>query len=101
MFHRRRYLPELAASNKNLQAFGKRVAMNTPIQGTAADIIKIAMVKAARRLEKEKLDARIILQVHDELIIEAAEKDVEAAKILLRTAESAAERGLRCRHQLV
>lgn len=60
MFHRRRYLPELAASNKNLQAFGKRVAMNTPIQGTAADIIKIAMVKAARRLEKEKLDARII-----------------------------------------
>mgnify|MGYP001097483767 CR=1 FL=1 len=84
MFHRRRYLPELAASNKNLQAFGKRVAMNTPIQGTAADIIKIAMVKAARRLEKEKLDARIILQVHDELIIEAAEKDVEAAKILLR-----------------
>ena len=83
-FHRRRYLPELAASNKNLQAFGKRVAMNTPIQGTAADIIKIAMVKAARRLEKEKLDARIILQVHDELIIEAAEKDVEAAKILLR-----------------
>ena len=84
MFHRRRDLPELAASNKNLQAFGKRVAMNTPIQGTAADIIKIAMVKAARRLEKEKLDARIILQVHDELIIEAAEKDVEAAKILLR-----------------
>lgn len=84
MFHRRRYLPELAASNKNLQAFGKRVAMNTPIQGTAADIIKIAMVKAAQRLEKEKLDARIILQVHDELIIEAAEKDVEAAKILLR-----------------
>lgn len=84
MFCRRRYLPELSSSNKNLQAFGKRVAMNTPIQGTAADIIKIAMVKAARRLEKERLDARIILQVHDELIIEAAQKDVEAARILLR-----------------
>ena len=84
MFCRRRYLPELSSSNKNLQAFGKRVAMNTPIQGTAADIIKIAMVKAARRLKKEKLDARIILQVHDELIIEAAQKDVQAAKILLQ-----------------
>ncbi len=92
MFHRRRYLPELSSTNKNLQAFGKRVAMNTPIQGTAADIIKIAMVKAARRLEKERLDARIILQVHDELIIEAAQKDVEAAKILLRQEmENAAE----------
>lgn len=92
MFHRRRYLPELSSTNKNLQAFGKRVAMNTPIQGTAADIIKIAMVKAARRLEKERLDARIILQVHDELIIEAAQKDVEAAKILLQQEmENAAE----------
>ena len=84
LFNRRRYLPELAASNKNLQAFGKRVAMNTPIQGTAADIIKIAMVKAAQRLEEEKLDARLILQVHDELIIEAAEADVEKARILLQ-----------------
>ena len=84
MFHRRRYLPELAASNKNLQAFGKRVAMNTPIQGTAADIIKIAMVKAARRLQKEKLDARIILQVHDELIIEASEQDAQAAQLVLQ-----------------
>ena len=84
LFYRRRYLPELTATNKNLQAFGKRVAMNTPIQGTAADIIKIAMVKAAQRLEKEKLDARIILQVHDELIIEAAESDVDKARLLLQ-----------------
>ena len=84
LFYRRRYLPELTATNKNLQAFGKRVAMNTPIQGTAADIIKIAMVKAAQRLEKEKLDARIILQVHDELIIEAAEADVDKARLLLQ-----------------
>ena len=84
MFGRRRPMPELKSSNFNLRSFGERVALNMPIQGTAADIIKIAMVKAARRLEKEKLDARIILQVHDELIIEAAEKDVEAAKILLR-----------------
>ena len=83
-FHRRRYVPDINAKNYQLRSFSERVCMNTPIQGTAADIIKIAMVKAARRLEKEKLDARIILQVHDELIIEAAEKDVEAAKILLR-----------------
>lgn len=83
MYGRRRLIPELSASNKNVQAFGKRAAMNAPIQGTAADIIKIAMVKVYKRLKAEKLDARLILQVHDELIIEASEKDKErAAKIL-------------------
>lgn len=82
-FGRRRYIPELKNSNKNIQAFGKRAAMNAPIQGTAADIIKIAMVRVYERLKKEKLDARLILQVHDELIIETAEKDkAAAAKIL-------------------
>lgn len=82
-FGRRRYIPELKNSNKNIQAFGKRAAMNAPIQGTAADIIKIAMVRVYNRLKKEKLDARLILQVHDELIIETAENDkAAAAKIL-------------------
>lgn len=70
LFGRRRYLPELSSSNAMMRAFGERVARNAPIQGTAADIIKIAMIKVSRRLEEEKLDARLILQVHDELIVE-------------------------------
>ncbi len=77
LFNRRRYIPELKASNKNIQAFGKRVALNAPVQGTAADIIKIAMVKVFDRLKEEKLDAKLILQVHDELIIEAKESDAK------------------------
>ncbi|MGN0642668.1 MAG: DNA polymerase I [Huintestinicola sp.] len=83
MFGRRRYIPELSASNKNIQAFGKRAAMNAPVQGAAADIIKIAMVRVFRRLKEEKLDAQLILQVHDELIIEASEKDAERAAEVL------------------
>ncbi len=74
LFGRRRYLPELTSSNGMLRAFGERVARNMPIQGTAADIIKIAMVKVHNRIVREKLDARIIMQVHDELIIEAREE---------------------------
>ncbi len=82
-YGRRRYIPELKNSNKNIAAFGKRVAMNAPIQGTAADIIKIAMIKVFNRLRAEKLDATLILQVHDELIIEVSNADKEkAAKIL-------------------
>ena len=69
-YGRRRYIPELKASNANMRAFGKRVAMNAPIQGTAADVMKIAMLKVARRLEAEGLDAEIVMQVHDELVIE-------------------------------
>lgn len=83
MYGRRRYIPELKNSNKNVQAFGKRAAMNAPVQGTAADIIKIAMVKVFRRLKEEKLDARLILQVHDELIIEVSEKDADRAAAVL------------------
>jgi len=83
MFGRRRYIPELAAKNKNIQSFGKRAAMNAPVQGAAADIIKIAMVKVYRRLKEEGLDAHLILQIHDELIIEASEKDTERAAALL------------------
>ncbi len=83
MFGRRRPIPELKNSNKNVQAFGKRAAMNAPIQGTAADIIKIAMIKVYKRLKAEKLDARLILQVHDELIIEVKESDAERAAAVL------------------
>ncbi len=70
LFHRRRYLPELTSSNGALRAFGERVARNMPIQGTAADIIKIAMIKVYNRLEKELPEGRLIMQVHDELILE-------------------------------
>lgn len=87
---RRRYLPELTSSNHNLRAFGERVARNMPIQGTAADIIKIAMIKVYDRLKKENMQARLILQVHDELIVEAPENETEkAAKILKEEMENA------------
>ena len=79
MYGRRRYVPELKSSNKILQAAGKRIAMNTPVQGTAADIIKIAMVSVYERLKEEKLDAKLILQVHDELIVDSSEADAERA----------------------
>ena len=84
LFGRRRRIPELASSNKMLQAAGKRIAMNTPVQGTAADLIKIAMINVYRRLEAEKLDARLILQVHDELILEASQADAERTAVILR-----------------
>lgn len=79
LFGRRRYLPELAASNHMLRAFGERVARNMPIQGTAADIIKIAMVRVDRRLYAEGMESRLILQVHDELIVEAPEAEAHRA----------------------
>lgn len=84
MFKRRRYLPELTSSNFNLRSFGKRVAMNMPIQGAAADIIKIAMIKVENRLIEENLKARLILQVHDELIVEAPENEAEKVANILR-----------------
>lgn len=84
MLGRRRYIKELAAKNKNLQAFGERVAKNTPIQGTAADIIKIAMIKVYNRLKDSGLDARLILQVHDELIVEAREDCADKVAALLK-----------------
>ncbi len=77
LFHRRRYLPELKSKNFRTRSFGERAAMNTPIQGTAADIIKIAMIRVESRLERENIDARLILQVHDELIVEAKEEEAE------------------------
>ncbi len=83
MFGRRRYLPELKSSNFNMRSFGERVARNMPIQGAAADIIKIAMIRVSRRLESEGLQARMILQVHDELIVECPESEQERVKALL------------------
>ena len=84
IFGRRRYLPELSSSNFNMRAFGERVARNMPIQGAAADIIKLAMIRVENRLEKEKLRARLILQVHDELIVEAPEEEAQQVAALLK-----------------
>ena len=83
-FGRRRYIPELKASNANMRSFGKRVAMNAPIQGTAADVMKIAMLKVASRLEAEGLDAEIVMQVHDELIIEVKKSEAELCRRIVR-----------------
>lgn len=84
LFGRRRYIPEINAANKNVQAAANRIAMNTPIQGTAADIIKLAMIRVYRRLEREQLPARLILQVHDELIVEVKEEYAEQAAEILK-----------------
>ncbi|NLM83307.1 MAG: DNA polymerase I, partial [Clostridiales bacterium] len=83
LFGRRRPLPELKSTNNSVRSFGERAALNTPIQGTAADIIKIAMVRVFRRLKAEGCAARLILQVHDELIVEAPESEAGAVKALL------------------
>lgn len=85
LFGRRRYIPELASTKKMEQAFGERVAMNSPIQGTAADIIKLAMVNIDRKLKEKGYDARLILQVHDELIIEAHQDIAEEVRALLKS----------------
>ncbi len=91
LYARRRYIPELTAKNKNLQNFGERVAMNAPIQGTAADIIKIAMIHVAKRLKEESPASRLVLQVHDELIVEAPKTEREKVeKILVEEMEHAA-----------
>ncbi len=84
MCGRRRYLPELKSPNYNMRAFGERCAMNSPIQGTAADIIKMAMNRVHAALKEEGLKARMLLQVHDELIVEAPEEEAERVEALLR-----------------
>ena len=83
LFRRRRALPEIKASNFATRSFGERVALNMPIQGTAADIIKLAMVKVFQRLRAEGLEARLIMQVHDELIVECPQAEAEAVQTLL------------------
>ena len=84
IYGRRRELPELKSSNFNMRSFGERVALNMPIQGTAADIIKLAMVNVYNRLEREQLKAKLILQVHDELIVECPEEEAERVGMILK-----------------
>jgi len=92
MFGRRRKIPELASRNRNLQAFGERVAMNSPLQGSAADIIKIAMIRVHNALTESGMDARLIMQVHDELLVEAHRDCADRAReILVREMENAAK----------
>ncbi|MBP5198779.1 MAG: DNA polymerase I, partial [Lachnospiraceae bacterium] len=83
IYGRRRPIPELSQKNFMMRQFGERVAMNSPIQGTAADIMKIAMIKAWKRIKEENLKSRILLQVHDELLIETAEDEVEKVREIL------------------
>lgn len=84
ILNRRRYIPELKARNFNIRSFGERIAMNTPIQGSAADIIKIAMVKVYRELKRRNLKSKLILQVHDELIVQAHKDEVELVRDLVK-----------------
>lgn len=84
LFGRIRYIPELASKNYNIRAAGERFALNTPMQGTAADIIKIAMIRAAAEIRKQGLKSRLVLQVHDELIVYAAEGEEDAVKKILQ-----------------
>ncbi len=83
MFGRRRPIPELKSSNFMQRSFGERIAMNSPIQGTAADIIKIAMNRVDKRLKEEGYHSRIVLQVHDELLIEVKKEELENVKMIL------------------
>ena len=92
LYGRRRPMPELKSANRNTRAFGERVARNMPIQGTAADLIKRAMVNVGRRLREEGLRSRLILQVHDELIAECPEEEAERVRgLLTEEMESAAQ----------
>lgn len=96
MFNRRRYITEISSSNFNVRSFGERIALNTPIQGTAADIIKIAMINVSKRIKKERLMSRLILQIHDELIIEAYDDEIEdIKKILKEEMENAVDIGVK------
>lgn len=85
LFNRKREIPEILSSNYNMREFGKRVAMNTPIQGTSADIIKIAMVKVYKRLKEKNMKSKLILTVHDELLIETHKSEIEAVEKILKT----------------
>lgn len=90
LFNRRRYIPELKSNNFMVRQFGARAAMNTPIQGTAADIMKIAMIKVYKELKQRKMEAKIVLQVHDEMMIEAPKNEVEQVKEILKTSMESA-----------
>ena len=91
LFGRRRYIPELSSKNYMVREFGKRAAMNTPIQGTAADIMKIAMISVFKELKKRNLKSKIVLQVHDEMMLEVDTKEIEEVKeIVKKSMEEAA-----------
>lgn len=90
MFGRRRPVPELSSSNFMQRSFGERVAMNSPIQGTAADIIKIAMIRVWRRLKSDGLKSKLILQVHDELLIETLKEEADQVRKILEEEMSSA-----------
>ena len=95
LFGRRRYIPELKERTYSVRAFGERVAMNSPLQGSAADLIKLAMINTARALTEERLESAIVLQVHDELVVEAPASEVESAReILRREMEQVAQLGI-------
>ena len=84
LFHRRRYLPEINSRNFNLRSFAERTAINSPIQGSAADIIKMAMIQLEKRLKEEKLEAKMLLQVHDELVFEVPENELTQLDALVK-----------------
>lgn len=84
IYGRRRYIPELQSPKYQIREFGKRAAMNAPIQGTAADVMKIAMIKVAKRLEKEKLKSKMILQIHDEILIDTRKEEEEKIRKILK-----------------
>ena len=84
LYNRRRYLPDINARNFNLRSFAERTAINTPIQGSAADILKLAMIEMAKRLKEEKLQATMLLQVHDELVFEVPESELEQLDKLVK-----------------
>jgi DNA polymerase-1 len=86
LLHRRRFLPDINSSNRNRREFAERTAINTPVQGTAADIIKLAMLKADRELKKSGLQARMLLQIHDELVFEVPEAEVPQTEALVKEA---------------
>jgi DNA polymerase-1 len=96
VFGRRRDIPELKSKNHNIREFGKRAAMNTPVQGSAADVIKIAMIKVYDELKKKKMKSRLLLQVHDELIIETHKSEIDEIKeLLIKNMENAVELGIK------
>ena len=84
LFNRRRYIPEMNSNNFMVRQFGSRVAMNTPIQGTAADIMKIAMINLYKQLKERKLESKILLQIHDELLLQVKIEEKEEVKELLK-----------------
>ena len=84
IYHRRRYIPEINSTNYMVRKFGDRAAMNAPVQGTAADIMKLAMIQVNREFKKRNLQSKMVLQIHDELIIEALESEKEEVSQVLR-----------------